>query len=113
MKTPLIRFVPFAALLALSPLVSAQWVQETHVLKPGWNAVFLGVSAEPTSCDSLFAGLPVESVWDFNPTVDSPQFVQDPSTLIPGSPGWLTWFPPPAPSPARAICRSCAMADPT
>ncbi|MBK8002260.1 MAG: hypothetical protein IPK15_27120 [Verrucomicrobia bacterium] len=68
-----------------------------HALRAGWNAVFLNVLPEPADCDSLFAGLPVESVWDFNPTVDSPQFVQDPSTLIPGLPNWLTWFPPASP----------------
>ena len=73
---------------------SAQWVQQTIQLKPGWNAVFLEARPEPEDCDALFAGLPVESVSDFNRSVDSPQFVQDPSTLIPGAAGWLTWFPP-------------------
>jgi hypothetical protein len=72
----------------------AQWVQQQFVLKPGWNAVFLEVDPAPNECDVLFAGLPVESVWDWNRAVDSAQFVQDASTLIPGAPGWLTWFPP-------------------
>src|ERR1043165_665051 len=84
--------------LSLQPLAvptcHAQWMQQTIQLKPGWNAVFLEAHPEPEECDLLFAGLPVESVWDFNPSVDSPQFVQDPSALIPGAPGWLTWFPP-------------------
>lgn len=72
----------------------AQWVQQTISLRPGWNAVFLEVQPVPEECDLQFANLPVESVWDFNRPVDAPQFVQDPSTLIPGAPGWLTWFPP-------------------
>ena len=97
MKPHFIQLIPGIALLALAPLVPAQWVQESHLLKPGWNAVFLDVSPEPAVCGALFAGLPVESAWDFNPSVDSPQFVQDPSTLIAGSPGWLTWFPPASP----------------
>jgi hypothetical protein len=71
----------------------AQWVRQQFVLKPGWNAVFLEVDPTPAECDALFAGLPIESVWDWNPTADSAQFVQDPGTLIPGAPGWLTWFP--------------------
>jgi hypothetical protein len=79
-------------LCALANEAQAQWVQQQMVLKPGWNAVFLEVDPSPNDCDMLFAGLPIESVWDWNPT-DTPQFVQDPSTLIPGSPGWLTWFP--------------------
>ncbi len=71
----------------------AQWVQQQFVLKPGWNAVFLEVDPTPDECDALFAGLPIESVWDWNRTADSPQFIQDLDTLIPGAPGWLTWFP--------------------
>jgi len=84
-------------LVVSAPVVSAQWVRETHPLKPGWNAIFLGVAPEPARCDDVFAGLPVQSVWDFNPSVDSPQFLQDPSTLLPGAPQWLAWFPPGSP----------------
>lgn len=73
---------------------AAQWVQQQIVLKPGWNAVFLEVDPTPSDCDALFAGLPIESVWDLNRPAESAQFVQDPSTLIPGTAGWLTWFPP-------------------
>lgn len=80
-------------LVALPPLARAQWTQQTIQLKPGWNAVFLEVNPEPQQCDALFAGLPVESVWDFNRQSDSAQFIQDPTTLIPGAPGWLTWLP--------------------
>ena len=82
-----------AFLCALASEAHAQWVQQQFVLKPGWNAVFLEVDPTPQECDALFAGLPIESVWDWNRSADSPQFVQDPSTLIPGAPGWLTWFP--------------------
>jgi hypothetical protein len=90
----LFRRFSLAALLAFLPqIASAQWMQQTFQLKPGWNAVFLEVAPEPDLCDAQFAGLPVESVWDFNPSVDAPQFAQDPSTLFPGAPGWLTWFP--------------------
>jgi hypothetical protein len=73
---------------------AAQWVQQQIVLKPGWNAVFLEVDPTPSDCDALFAGLPIESVWDWNRPAESAQFVQDPSTLIPGTAGWLTWLPP-------------------
>jgi hypothetical protein len=82
--------------------VSAQWVQRSYTLVPGWNAIFLDVQPEPADCDTLFAGLPIESVWDFNASVDAPQFVQDPTTLIPGSPNWLTWFPPTSPAASTA-----------
>jgi hypothetical protein len=85
----------FAWLLcALAHEAQAQWIQQQIVLKPGWNSVFLEVDPAPAECDALFAGLPIESVWDWNRTMDPVQFVQDPGTLIPGAPGWLTWFPP-------------------
>lgn len=82
-----------ALALNLPSNCSAQWVQQTIQLRPGWNAIFLEIEPTPQDCDTLFAGLPVESVWDFNRVVDLPQFVQDPTTLTPGAPGWLTWFP--------------------
>lgn len=84
-------------LVGLLSSAHAQWTEQAFQLKAGWNAIFLEVHPEPADCDTLFAGLPVESAWDFNPSVDSPQFVQDSSTLIPGSPSWLTWFPPASP----------------
>jgi hypothetical protein len=80
-------------LCVLANRAGAQWVQQQIVLKPGWNAVFLEVDPTPQDCDALLAGLPVESVWDWNPATDAAQFVQDPTTLVPGSPDWLTWFP--------------------
>jgi hypothetical protein len=72
---------------------AAQWVQQQIVLKPGWNAVFLEVEPTPNDCDGLLAGLPIESVWDLNRPAETAQFIQDPGTLIPGTEGWLTWFP--------------------
>jgi hypothetical protein len=89
----------------LSSLVGqakAQWVQQQIVLRPGWNAVFVEIAPSPQDCDSLFAGLPIESVWDWNLPPDSAQFVQDPSTLLPGATGWLTWFPPQHPLAGHA-----------
>ena len=97
------RSLPIAVafvLVLLAPFARAQWVQQTIPLRPGWNAIFLDVQPEPADCNTLFAGLPVESAWDFNPTVSAPQFVQDLTTLIPGSPNWLTWFPPASPQSA-------------
>ena len=78
----------------LANRAAAQWVQQQIVLKPGWNSVFLEVDPTPADCDALLAGLPIESVWDWNRTSDSAQFVQNTDTLLPGATGWLTWFPP-------------------
>ena len=81
-------------LVGLPQVVEAQWAQQSIPLRAGWNAVFLEVDPSPEDCDSLFAGMPVESVWDWNRQLDSVQFLQDPASLVPGVAGWLTWFPP-------------------
>ncbi|HSH15605.1 MAG TPA: hypothetical protein VLD18_06210, partial [Verrucomicrobiae bacterium] len=69
----LCRCLPFL-LLALPDSLRAQWHQQSIQLRPGWNAVFLEVRPEPEDCDTLLAGLPVESVWDWNRSADSVQF---------------------------------------
>jgi len=97
-----IIFVLVSLFCALATPSHAQWVQQQIALKPGWNAVFLEVDPTPAECDALFAGMPIESVWDWNRSVDSPQFVQDMDTLIPGAPGWLTWFPATHPLASQA-----------
>jgi hypothetical protein len=89
-------------LCGLATSVQGQWTQQIIPLRPGWNAVFLEVHPSPANCDELFAGLPVESVWDWNRQRDSAQFLQDPTSLIPGAPGWLTWFPPGHPLASQA-----------
>jgi hypothetical protein len=97
-----IIFALVSFICALANQAHAQWAWQQIVLRPGWNAVFLEVDPAPEECAALFAGMPVESVWDWNRSADSPQFVQDPGTLIPGAPGWLTWFPPTHPFASQA-----------
>src|SRR5690349_17932541 len=87
-------FVGLAAALE----ARAQWTTQTISLHGGWNAVFLEVQPEPADCDAVFAGLPVESVWAYNRHHAPVQFIQDPSTLVPGNPNWLTWLPPGSPA---------------
>ena len=82
-----IIFALVSFICALANQAHAQWAWQQIVLRPGWNAVFLEVDPAPEECAALFAGMPVESVWDWNRSADSPQFVQDPGTLIPGAPG--------------------------
>ena len=71
----------------------AQWKTQTLKLHSGWNAVFLEVQPLPADCETVFSGLPVESVWAWNRRFKSIQFVQSPDTMFPGQPEWLTWFP--------------------
>ncbi|MCK5852747.1 hypothetical protein KAH27_06920 [bacterium] len=72
---------------------SAQYKTQTLKLHSGWNAVFFEVQPTPADCETVFSGMPVESVWAWNRKFNSIQFVQDPNTMFPGQPEWLTWFP--------------------
>ncbi|MBI2926370.1 MAG: hypothetical protein HYY24_11805 [Verrucomicrobia bacterium] len=77
---------------------AAQWTTQTISLQPGWNAVYLEVQPEPEDCDTVFGGLPVESVWAWNQRFSAVQFIQDPNELLPGQPNWLTYLPPDHPA---------------
>ncbi|MGO8678838.1 MAG: hypothetical protein ACLQVX_23585 [Limisphaerales bacterium] len=79
----------------------AQWTTQTIPLQPGWNAVFLEIQPTPRDCDTLFKGIPVESVWSWNRRFSTAQYIQDPNSLIPGQPDWLVYLP--ASSPDRAV----------
>ena len=79
--------------LAAHTTAFAQWSQQTIRLLPGWNAVFFEVEPQPRDCDSIFHGIPVESVWGWNQRFSSVQFVQDPNTVLPEEPRWLGYFP--------------------
>jgi hypothetical protein len=72
----------------------AQWTTQTITLQPGWNAVFLEIQPAPRDCDTLFSGVPVESVWSWNRQFSTVQYIQDPNSLLPGQPDWLTYLPP-------------------
>jgi len=88
-----LRTLLVSACCAVALEANAQWTTQTIPLHGGWNAVFLEVQPDPAQCDDVFAGLPVESVWAYNRHHAPVQFIQDPATLVPGSPDWLTWLP--------------------
>ena len=91
------RFTFYVALLTgcFGPWSAlAQWTTQQIPLQAGWNAIYLEVQPEPADCDTVFAGLPVESVWAWNPRFSVVQFIQDPNALLPGQPNWLTYLPP-------------------
>lgn len=72
----------------------AQWTTQTLALTPGWNAVYLEVQPVNDDADLVFAGMPVDSVWAWNASASSIQFIQDPNTLLPRQAEWFTYFPP-------------------
>jgi hypothetical protein len=92
MKTARLFLLSIVAFL-LPQLCQAQWRTQTIQLQPGWNAVHLEVQPQPDDCDTIFANLPVDSVWKWNRRFSTIQFVTDPSTLLPEDPDWLVWLP--------------------
>jgi hypothetical protein len=80
-------------LLVACTAARAQWTNQTISLHAGWNAIFLEGQPEPSDCDTLFAGLPIESVWGWNRQFSTVQYIQDPTELVPGQSDWLVWLP--------------------
>lgn len=73
-----------------------QWVEQTIDLEPGWNSVYLEVQPEPRDCNVVFEGLPIASVWCWNPKSSSAQYIStppSPESLQVGHPQWLMYFP--------------------
>lgn len=88
-----------AAFLAASGIAHGQWLERTHPLQAGWNAVYMEVDPAPAEADALFAGLPIEEVWARSARlgVDGPPDCADPNDpdCVPDvSSSWDVWLPP-------------------
>jgi hypothetical protein len=93
MKTLIAGFI---ALLVLALVVetSAQSVTQTFQLRNGWNSIWLEVEPTNAEIETVFAGLPLASVWTFVPRQSTVEFIQDQSEDLFNQPGWLPHFPP-------------------
>src|SRR5262245_23797390 len=80
------------ALLLLGVCANAQTIQQTFTLRNGWNSIWLEV--EPTNAEiaTVFAGLPLASVWTYV-SAGSVEFIQDQTEDLFNQPGWLPHFP--------------------
>ncbi len=85
------------ALLVALPASSAGLYQQTLVLQPGWNAIYLEVQPDPADIESAFAGVPLASVWAWIPAQAGTDFVEDPDEGLLKLQGWQGYFPPPRP----------------
>ncbi len=83
-----------AGLLLAAAMPGAVELEQVIVLQPGWNAVFLEVEPQPNDPDSVFQGLPISSVWRWNPEGLRVDFLRDPADGLTSQPGWLGYFPP-------------------
>jgi hypothetical protein len=96
MHSVLKRLALFLLIGACAPAVATD-LQQVITLKPGWNAVFVEVEPNQRELDTLFAGMPVLSVWRWLPTRGDSQFIRDPAEGLENLEGWFGWFPEPRP----------------
>jgi len=95
---PLLRLAA-VFLLGLSAMAPAQaaGIEQTITLRPGWNAVFLELEPDQRDLATIFAGIPIASIWRWRPDVAGAQFVRDPAEGLENIDGWFAWFPEPRP----------------
>jgi hypothetical protein len=94
------RYLPLTLVLLLGATLTPSLVQgqtatmEQQVdLRPGWNAVFLEVDPLQRDIATLFAGIPVASIWRWIPPEDGARFIRDPAEGLDQIEGWYAWFP--------------------
>lgn len=87
----------FAFVLSWAGFAAAASVQQTFTLQPGWNAIHVEVEPEHPEIGTVFAGVPVMSVWRYKPDVGGAQYIRDPAEGLENIEGWFGWFPQPRP----------------
>ncbi|MBL37153.1 MAG: hypothetical protein CMP07_01970 [Xanthomonadales bacterium] len=75
---------------------TATYQQEIE-LRPGWNAVYVQVEPEDNQLATVFADVPIASVWRWIPTGTGARFIEDPAEGLENIEGWFAWFPEPRP----------------
>jgi hypothetical protein len=90
-----IRFAGTVAVLvaALSAARAAQQVNDSFVLRPGWNSIYLEIEPANGDPNVLFNGLPIDSVWTFKERVGSVEFIQDTTEPVWNRSQWLVHMP--------------------
>jgi hypothetical protein len=74
--------------------VTAQTINQSITLQPGWNAVWLEVEPEANQTNAVFENLPVSSVWTRFERTSTAEFIQSVSEAAFTKEGWQRWFPP-------------------
>ena len=81
------------ALLLLPLAPRAADMTQTITLKPGWNAIHIALEPNQNEIETVFANIPVRSVWRWIPNRDEVQFIRNPSDGLENIEGWYAWFP--------------------
>jgi len=76
---------------------AAQDIEQVIDLQPGWNSIYVRLDPNEADIASVFADLPVESVWRWLPDGSGVEFVTDPAEGLQNLEGWFGWYPEPKP----------------
>ena len=88
----ILSWVAFVMVAAWCQCGHAQWISQTNVLKPGWNAVFLHVDASYATVNQLMSSnLPIHEIWYWQPALPTGQFVDSPQLPTGGGSQWSAW----------------------
>ena len=96
-RIPMIRAATLAILIAAllaPPAQAAPTHTQTFNLHPGWNSIYLEVAPPNADPAVVFTGVPLMSVWTWNPKLTTAEFIQNPSEEAFTRAGWLGYFPP-------------------
>jgi hypothetical protein len=84
-------------MLAGAPGAHAALLTQSITLQPGWNAIWVELEPDVPEIATVFAGVPVASVWQWIPGAGGAQFIRDPAEGLENVEGWFGWFPEPRP----------------
>jgi hypothetical protein len=86
-------FANLLLLLLFALPLRAQWQDQSVVLKPGWNAVYLHVDASHVALDDLIVDLanPISELWLWRPPSTSLQYHTSPQQPIEPNSQWAFW----------------------
>ncbi len=88
----ILSWVAFVMVAGWCQCGHAQWISQTNVLKPGWNAVFLHVDASYATLNQLMSSnLPIGEIWYWQPALPTGQFIDSPQLPTGGGSQWATW----------------------
>lgn len=96
----IVRYVLYVLILIAGCGVAQAQTSElsqTITLKPGWNAIHVALEPSDKAITSVFAGIPVRSVWRWIPGQNEARFIRDPAEGLENIEGWFAWFPEPRP----------------
>jgi hypothetical protein len=62
-------------------------------LEPGWNAIYINIDPLEDDLDTVFNGVPIESIWSPSSSGNTFEYISIPNENLPKLESWLRYFP--------------------